>query len=75
MSVKDALLREIETLPESRQADVLTYVRFLKIGLAEPQQVEARFAEALAELRRQAAQRGLSETEIEAEIQAVRARQ
>ena len=75
MTVKEALLKEIETLPESRQADVLTYVRFLKIGLAEPQQIETRFAEALAELRQQAAQRGLSEAEIEAEIRAVRAQQ
>jgi hypothetical protein len=73
MTIKDVLLKEIESLPEDRQSDVLTYVRFLKIGLAEAPEVEARFAEALTNLRRQAAARGLSEAEIEAEIRAVRA--
>ena len=74
MTIKDVLLKEIETLPEARQADVLTYVRFLKIGLAEPQEVEARFVEALANLRRLAAAASLSEADIEGEIRAVRAK-
>lgn len=74
MTIKEALLKEIETLPEDRQADVLTYVRFLKIGLAEPRQVETRFAEALASVRERAVAHGLTEAEIEAEIRAARAR-
>ena len=75
MTVKDVLLKEIESLPESQQAGVLAYVRFLKIGLAEPPAVAARFADALADLRRQAGAQGITEAEIEAEIKAVRARQ
>lgn len=75
MTVKDLLLKEIESLPESRQADVLAYVRFLKIGLAEPQEVAIHFAAALADLRKQAAARGITESDIEAEITAVRNRQ
>ena len=74
MTLKEMLLKEIESLPESQQADVLAYVRFLKIGLAEPAEIEARFSETLATLRRQNASNSLSEAEIEAEIRAVRDR-
>jgi len=34
-SFEQTLLREIATLPESRQADVLAFVRFLKVSLPE----------------------------------------
>ena len=37
MSVKDVLLQEIDSLPENKQADVLAYVRFVKLGLGEPE--------------------------------------
>ena len=70
---KEVLLREIETLPETRQADVLAFVRFLKIGLADPQTIERQFTDALAQARAIAVERGITETDIEAEIQAVRA--
>jgi hypothetical protein len=73
MSVREALLKEIDSLPENKQADVLAYVRFLKLGLGEPEQVRKRFQEALVEIRKEAAGRHLSEAEIEAEIRAVRA--
>lgn len=72
-SLRDALLREIETLPEQRQADVLAFVRFLKLGLADREAVRENFAKALAQARAIARERGVTEADIEAEIKAARA--
>jgi hypothetical protein len=65
-------MKEIDSLPESKQADVLAYVRFIKLGLGEPEQVRDRFSEALREIRKQASDRNLSDADIEAEVRAVR---
>ena len=72
MTIKEALISEIETLPEPRQADVLAYVRFIKIGLADPATLERQFADALDRARLIAVQRQITDADIEAEIQAVR---
>jgi len=73
MTLKEAIMREIDDLPEPRQIDVLSFVRFLKIGLADAPTVERRFVEALAQARALAAERGLTPQDIETEIRAVRA--
>lgn len=44
---EQTLLREVATLPESRQADVLAFIRFLKISLPEKEKIKADFKEAL----------------------------
>jgi len=75
LNLKETLVQEIETLPETRQADVLAFVRFLKIGLADEQTVERRFADALARAQTIAQERGITEEDIEAEIKAVRSGQ
>ena len=75
MTLKEMLLREIETLPEDRQENVLAYVRFLKIGLAESQPTERQFADALARARAVAAERGITEQDIDTEIHVVRSGQ
>jgi len=72
MTLKEILLREIETLPEDRQENVLAFVRFLKVGLAETQPTEHQFADALARARAIAASRGITEQDVDAEIRAVR---
>ena len=72
MTLKEILLREIETLPESRQENVLAYVRFLKVGLAELQPTDEQFAGALNRARTIAAERGITEQDIETEINAAR---
>ncbi len=64
---------EVESLPESKQADVLAFIRFVKIGLADPQTIERRFGEALRRARAIAVERKVTEQDIEAEIEAVRA--
>jgi hypothetical protein len=70
---KELLLQEVETLPEQQQADVLAFVRFLKIGLADKQTIERQFVEALARARALAVERGITDRVIAEEIQAVRA--
>jgi len=72
MTLQEAILREIESMPEERQAEVLAYVRFLKIGLADKATVEREFDAALAAARQIAAQRGITEADIADEIRAVR---
>jgi len=72
MTLKEILLREIESLPEDRQESVLAFVRFIKVGLAETQPTDQQFADALARARAVAAGRGITEQDIDTEIQAVR---
>ncbi len=70
---EQTLLREIATLPESRRADVLAFVRFLKISLPdEEKEIEKRFDKALKSIRARAKKNNISEENIEAEIRAVR---
>ena len=69
---KELLLREVEALPEQQQADVLAFVRFLKIGLADQQTLERQFTEALARARAIASERGITEQDIAKEIQTTR---
>lgn len=71
-TVREAILREIENLPEAKQADVLVFIRFLKIGLVDEQTVERRFADALARGRAIARDRGITERDISEEVQAAR---
>ena len=75
LNLLETLVHEIETLPETRQADVLAFVRFLRLGLADEQTVERRFADALARAQTIAQERGITEEDIEAEIKAVRSGQ
>lgn len=70
---KTALLREADALPERYQRDVLAYIRFLKIGLADKKIIEHQFDEALKHARTLAAEQGISDEDIAGEIQAVRA--
>jgi len=71
-SLKDAIAREIDDLPEEEQADVLAFVRFLKLGAGDLRSVEARFAAAIERARDIAAERGITLDDISAEIDSVR---
>ena len=72
MTVKDILLCEIESLPEERQADVLAFVRYLKLTAADDPTIERRFDAAVSEARRRVAGKGISEDQIAAEIKTAR---
>ena len=70
---EQTLLKEVATLPESRRADVLAFVRFLKISLPpDEEQIRADFKEALKDARATAEQYKITEDDINAEIRAVR---
>jgi hypothetical protein len=69
---EQTLLREVSTLSESRQADVLAFVRFLKISLKDDNELERGFDEAIKEARAAALKYNITDEDIEAEIRAVR---
>jgi hypothetical protein len=66
------LLREIADLPESRQVDVLAFVRYLKFYLRDEKDMTERFEKALKTARETAEKYNITETDIESEIRAVR---
>jgi hypothetical protein len=68
-----AIMLEISTLPESRLADVLTYVRFIKLGLADRGEIEKRFDKSWKQVRARAKKLKITQADIDAEIRAVRA--
>ncbi|MDQ3004318.1 MAG: hypothetical protein M3R47_02895 [Chloroflexota bacterium] len=69
---EQTLLKEVATLPESRRADVLAFVRFLKISLPDEEKIRADFKEALQDARATAQRYNITEDDINAEIRAVR---
>jgi phage regulator Rha-like protein len=69
---EQTLLREVATLPEARQADVLAFVRFLKISLPNEEMVRDDFKDALEDARATAEKYNITQQDIDAEIRAVR---
>lgn len=69
---EQTLLREVATLPEERQADVLAFVRYLKISLPNEEKIKAEFKEALEDARATSEKYNITEDDINAEIRAVR---
>jgi len=69
---EQTLLREVSTLPESRRADVLAFIRFLKISLPDEDKIREDFKEALKDARATAKKYKITQEDIDAEIRAVR---
>ena len=69
---EQTLLREVSTLPESRQADVLAFIRFLKISIKDDSELEREFDEAIKDARATAQKYNITQADIDAEIRAVR---
>lgn len=69
---EQTLLKEVSTLPESRQADVLAFIRFLKISLPDEEKIRAEFKEALQDARATAEKYNITQADIDSEIRAVR---
>lgn len=69
---EQTLLREVSTLPESRHADVLAFIRFLKISLPNEEKIREDFKEALKDARETAQKLNITQEDIDAEIRAVR---
>jgi hypothetical protein len=71
---EQTLLQEISTLPESRQADVLAFVRYLKLSIpGEELEINKRFEKSLKSIRTRAKKLNITQEEIDAEIRAVKA--
>ena len=69
---EQTLLREVATLPKSRYADVLAFIRFLKISIIDDNELEREFDEAIKDARATAKLYNITEKDIEDEIRAVR---
>ena len=66
------VLRELKDLPEARLSDVLAFIRFLKLGLADEKALEKRFNESWKKVRVRAKKLKITQADINAEIRAVR---
>lgn len=67
------LFREISTLPSNRRADVLAFVRFLKLSIPDEElELEKRFDKALKSIRARAKKYNITQEDVEGEIRAVR---
>lgn len=71
-NLEQTIMREISSLPKTRQEDVLKYVRFVKLGLADSQEIEKRFDKSWKRVQARARKLKITQKDIEAEIQAVR---
>lgn len=71
-NLEQTIMLEISTLPESRLTDVLKYVRFVKLGLADSDEIEKRFEESWKRVRARAKEMNITQEDIDAEISAVR---
>jgi len=69
---EQTLLREVSTLPESRQADVRAFIRFLKSNIKDDGELEREFDEAIKDARATALKYNITQADIDAEIRAVR---
>ncbi len=72
-NLEQTILREIVALPKDRQANVLAYIRFLKYGLdADNKEIENRFTKSWKKVRTRAKKLGITQEDIDSEVQAVR---
>ncbi len=70
---EQTLLHEVAALPPSRHADVLAFVRYLKLSIPnEEMELEKRFDKALKTIRARAKELNITQKDINAEIRAVR---
>jgi hypothetical protein len=72
-NLEQTIMLEISTLPETRYADVLAFIRYLKLSIpTEERELEERFDKALKSIRARAQEMTITDEDIEAEIRAVR---
>ena len=70
---EETLLQEVAGLPQNRRADVLAFVRYLKLSIPDEElELDRRFDKALKSIRARAKRLDITQEEIDAEIRAVR---
>jgi hypothetical protein len=72
-NLEQTIMREISSLPENHLEDVLTYIRFIKLGLADSDEIEKRFDESWKRVQTRSKKLKITQKDIEEEIRAVRA--
>jgi len=75
MTQQDWVVQELSTLPSDKIAQVLDFIRFLKIHSKSDEQIRREFRDALVQARARATERGITENDIAVEIRQVRAEQ
>ena len=70
--LEKTIMLEISTLQDPQLADVLKYVRFVKFGLVDSEEIEKRFDESWKRVRARAKELNITQEDIEAEIRAAR---
>jgi hypothetical protein len=71
--LEQTIMLELSTLPETRRADVLAFIRYLKLSIPTDQkELEERFDKALQSIRARAKKMNITDEDIENEIRAVR---
>ena len=71
--LEQTIMLELSTLPETRRADVLAFIRYLKLSIPKDQkELEERFDKALKSIRARAKEMSITDEDIEAEIRTVR---
>jgi hypothetical protein len=72
-NLEQTIMREISTLPETRRADVLAFIRYLKLSIPSDQkELEERFDKSLKSIRARAKEMNITQEDIDAEVRAVR---
>jgi hypothetical protein len=70
---EETLLQEVAALPQNRRADVLAFVRYLKLSIPDEElELEKRFDKALKSIRARTKKLNITQEDIDAEIRAVR---
>jgi hypothetical protein len=72
-SFEQTLLKEVAALPKSRRADVLAFVRYLRLGLMDDDELDSRYDTAIKKIRETAKRYKVTEEDVEEEVRAVRA--
>jgi alpha-D-ribose 1-methylphosphonate 5-triphosphate diphosphatase PhnM len=70
---EQTLLQEVAALPQSHRADVLAFVRYLRISLMDEDEMERQYDEVIKAIRKTAKRYKITQKDIEEEIRAVRA--
>ena len=72
-NLEQTIMIEISTLPETRRADVLAFIRYLKLSIpSDRKELEERFDKSLKSIRARAKEMNITQEDIDAEVRAVR---
>ena len=72
VKIRETVARELDKLPDEELMKLLDYIRFLKLKSLPDYEIDARFCSTLASARQIARQEGITESEIQEEIERTR---